>query len=94
MAKVKPLPKPKPLMVTATNAAIMLGMSRSTIYRLLANGDLEARKAGDSTMILMSSIEAYCAGLPVFKPDMPAVPLRPHAKPPAARRKVKLAAVS
>ena len=86
---------PKPLMITATNAAIMLGMSRSSIYRLLASGDLEAKKAGDSTMILMSSIDAYCAGLPAFIPKRPPVPRRAHAKPPAAgRRRAKLAAVS
>lgn len=82
--------KPKPLAVNVSNAADMLGLSKSTIYRLLANHDLKAKKAGDTTLVLMASIDAYLAELPDFIPGQDPGPLRRHAPPsPPSLRAVK-----
>jgi excisionase family DNA binding protein len=40
------------------------GLSRSTLYRLLAAGDLRAIKVGRKTLILAESLRAYLAAAP------------------------------
>ena len=68
--------RPKPLAVGATDAAFMLGISRSSLYRLLESGQLVGKKAhisrsdtsgySETTLILVSTIENYLACLPNF----------------------------
>jgi excisionase family DNA binding protein len=68
--------RPKPLAVTLTDAATMLGVSRSTIYRLLESGQLSGKKAhitrddtssySEITLILVATVETYLASLPDF----------------------------
>ena len=41
------------------------GLPRTTIYRLIAEGALDARKAGRRTLVTGDSIRAYLASLPV-----------------------------
>lgn len=74
------MPPPTPLALTATNAARVLGISRGSVYRLLSTGDLKAKKAGDATLVLMSSIEAYLESLPDFVSDRIPEPLKSHPR--------------
>jgi excisionase family DNA binding protein len=54
------------LAVKPHEAALMLGESRSTIYRLIHAGTLDAVKRGSSTLVLVGSIHSYLADLPPF----------------------------
>ena len=56
------------LAVKPLEAAIMLGESRSTIYRLIHAGELDAFKRGSSTLVTVESIRRYIANLPRFAP--------------------------
>lgn len=40
-------------------AAVQLGIGRSTVYGLIANGDLAATKIGARRLITAESLEAY-----------------------------------
>ena len=64
------VPDPRlPMMALQPNtAALMLGVSRRTITRLLASGALKARKLGRHTLIEVSSLEAYFDSLPPYEP--------------------------
>ena len=54
------------LAVKPLEAAMMLGESRSTIYRLIHAGKLDAVKRGVTTLVLVPSIRRYIASLPPF----------------------------
>jgi hypothetical protein len=54
----------EPFGVPPREAGEIIRGSRSTIYRLLASGKLQAVKRGTATLVLMSSIRAYQASLP------------------------------
>jgi excisionase family DNA binding protein len=60
----------EPFGVPPREAGEILRGSRSTIYRLLASGKLQAVKRGTATLVLMTSIRAYQASLPAatFRP--------------------------
>ncbi len=45
-------------------AEAILGVSHATLYRLIAAGQLDARKIGGKTVITMESIERFVAKLP------------------------------
>jgi excisionase family DNA binding protein len=55
------------LAVKPLDAAIMLGESRSTVYRLIHARKLDAVKRGATTLVLVASIRNYLAGLPRFR---------------------------
>jgi excisionase family DNA binding protein len=55
------------LTVKPLEAALMLGESRSTIYRLIHAGELDAFKRGATTLVLIESIRRYVASLPRFE---------------------------
>jgi excisionase family DNA binding protein len=55
------------LAVKPLEAAQMLGESRSTIYRLIHAGQLDAVKRGSTTLVLVPSIRRYLASLPPFE---------------------------
>ena len=55
------------LAVKPLEAAMMLGESRSTIYRLIHAGKLDAVKRGASTLVLIASIRRYLESLPRFE---------------------------
>jgi excisionase family DNA binding protein len=59
-ARIDPIYVP----VAATCAA--LGLSKVTVYRLIAQGKLRAVKAGAKTLIEVTSIREYAASLPRF----------------------------
>jgi excisionase family DNA binding protein len=54
------------LAVRPLEAAMMLGESRTTIYRLINAGQLDAVKRGASTLVLVDGIRRYLADLPPF----------------------------
>jgi hypothetical protein len=54
----------EPIGVSPLETAHMIRGSRSTVYRLLARGDLSALKRGASTLVTLASIRAYQARLP------------------------------
>lgn len=45
-------------------ACQVLGISRSSLYPLMAAGKLDARKLGGRTIVTAESLRAYVAGLP------------------------------
>ena len=53
--------------VSPEEAAFMLGVGRSSVYKLIKRHSLMARKAGRRTVILTSEIERYLAALPALK---------------------------
>jgi excisionase family DNA binding protein len=55
------------LAVKITEAALMLGESRSTVYRLIHAGKLDAVKRGVTTLVLVPSIHRHLASLPPFQ---------------------------
>jgi excisionase family DNA binding protein len=55
------------LAVRPQEAAVMLGESRSTIYRLIHTGALDAVKRGSTTLVLVASIKRHLASLPRFR---------------------------
>jgi excisionase family DNA binding protein len=52
---------PGPLLLTALQAAEMLGIGRTTVYELIATGDLETVHIGRSTRIPADSVHAFIA---------------------------------
>ena len=47
------------LLLTVPEAARVLGIGRSTVYELIARGDLEVVHIGRSCRVPVSAIEAY-----------------------------------
>ena len=47
-----------PISVRVPEAVRMTGLCRSTIYELIASGDLEASKVGRSTVIMVESLRS------------------------------------
>jgi excisionase family DNA binding protein len=55
------------LAVKPLDAAVMLGESRSTVYRLIHAGKLDAVKRGATTLVIVASIHRYLESLPAFE---------------------------
>jgi excisionase family DNA binding protein len=53
-----------PLALTIPEAVRVSGLSRSELYRRLADGKVRAVKSGARTLILMESLRAHLASLP------------------------------
>jgi predicted DNA-binding transcriptional regulator AlpA len=53
-----------PLAVPLPRAPDITGLSRSTIYREAARGNIRLLKAGRSTLVDMASVRAFLASLP------------------------------
>ena len=58
-----------PILVSPREAARLLGVSRSQVYRLLTSGELTAHKLGRRTLIDVESIRTYGASLPAWAPE-------------------------
>lgn len=52
-------------LVDVPASAAQVGCSRATLYKLMAQKKLDARKLGGKTVITSESIAAYLANLPV-----------------------------
>ena len=55
-----------PLLVKPLEAARLIGESRSTIYRLIHTGQINAVKRGATTLVVVESLRRYVAALPPF----------------------------
>jgi hypothetical protein len=53
-----------PLALTIHEAVRVSGLSRSELYRRLADGKVRAVKSGARTLVLMDSLRAHLASLP------------------------------
>ena len=62
---------PQPLLVSVPAAAAMIGCSRSTFYKLLADGRVRAVKLGNRTLIRVQSLQEFAAALPDMQPMPP-----------------------
>jgi excisionase family DNA binding protein len=51
-----------PIAHTIDDAASLIGVSRATLYRAIADGKLEPRKVRGRTLILRTDLEAYVRG--------------------------------
>ncbi len=49
----------EPISVRIPDASRMTGLGRSTIYELIASGDIEAAKVGRATVIMVDSIRRF-----------------------------------
>jgi excisionase family DNA binding protein len=58
-----------PLYVPPREAARLLGISRASLYVLLANGQVTARKYGTRTLVSVESLRAYGETLPAWTPE-------------------------
>lgn len=54
----------EPIGVPPHEAGVMIHGSRSTVYRLLKAGELQAVKRGAATLVLLNSIRKYQSNLP------------------------------
>lgn len=52
-------PSMEPISVRIPGAVRLTGLSRSRIYELMKNGEIEFVKVGSSTLILMDSLRAF-----------------------------------
>ncbi|MFN8721386.1 MAG: helix-turn-helix domain-containing protein [Rhodospirillales bacterium] len=57
----------RPIAVTIAEASALSGLSRSTLYNLIAEGHLNPRKYGARTLILCDELDAFLRGLPLAK---------------------------
>jgi hypothetical protein len=55
----------RPIAVRRRVAANLIGEGTTKIDELIATGQIEARKSGRNLLILVASLDAYVAGLPV-----------------------------
>jgi excisionase family DNA binding protein len=70
-----PLPKERPTQqrpveprcLSIAETAALIGLSRSTVYRLLGGGRLRAVKCGSRTLVLADSVRAFLATSPVYQ---------------------------
>ena len=53
----------RPLLLGVEEAAVMLGIGRSTLYGLLRRGELRAIHIGRSTRLTMAELERYVDAL-------------------------------
>jgi len=60
-------PNTEPLALSPAAAARFLGVSKRTIYNLLAAGSLKARKLGKRTLVEAQSLRAYFETLPAHE---------------------------
>jgi excisionase family DNA binding protein len=56
--------RPEKLAYTIKEASAALGVSKATIYRTLANGELQAKKLGSRTLIPADSLRHWIGSLP------------------------------
>ena len=57
-----------PLAYRIEDAAAAIGISRSKVWDLIAQGQIPARKLVGSTIILRADLEAYLSALPPARP--------------------------
>jgi excisionase family DNA binding protein len=61
---------------TIADAVKISGIGRTTLYGLIARGQIEARKAGNKTLIPAASLRAYLESLPLADVGQPTPAVR------------------
>jgi len=64
MSEISPSPTIRPLALSIKAAANALGVGRTRMYELLANGEISAVRCGRRVLIPIAQIEKYFANLP------------------------------
>lgn len=60
-----------PVMITVTQATVRWGIGKSKMYALFASGQIEARKIGTRTLVLVESGDQFFRNLPRFGAENP-----------------------
>jgi excisionase family DNA binding protein len=55
------------LLLTTREACVALGIKRSKLFQLLAEGRLDRRRIGGKVLLPVESVRAFAAGLPTGK---------------------------
>jgi len=55
----------EPIAAPISDACRLSGLSRSEMYRRLSAGDIQAVKSGSRTLVLVGSLRAHMASLPI-----------------------------
>lgn len=76
----------EPLALSPNDAAEYVGLSKRTIYQLLADKTIIARKSEGRTMIDGDSLRAYYRALPAYVPGA-SIPNAPQRRKPARRQR-------
>jgi excisionase family DNA binding protein len=63
----------EPLALSPASGARYLSISKRSLSRLIADGKIEARKAGPRTLVDVASLKAYYASLPTKTDHAPIV---------------------
>lgn len=80
------MPVTDPLSLSPEDTADYLGLSKPTVYRLLAAGTIKGKRSGSRTLIDGKSVRAYYASLPDFVSGTP-ITNAPQMAAPRRRRK-------
>jgi excisionase family DNA binding protein len=67
----------EPISYRPADAAAVLGLSRRTLTRLIAEGRVVARRAGARTLIDAASVKTYFESLPAIDGPRPVGSLKP-----------------
>lgn len=54
----------EPMVLGVKDAAAFIGLSRSRLYELIADGTIEARKLGARTVVPIASLRSYVESAP------------------------------
>ena len=60
-------PVPGRLLLSVAEARSLLGVGHTTLYGLLARGELQARRLGGRTLVEAASLRAFVSALPVAR---------------------------
>ena len=63
MSESDPALSVRPLLLRITEVAVMLSVSRTKVYELIAAGELASVKVGGSRRVPIDAVEAFVAGL-------------------------------
>jgi hypothetical protein len=64
------VPPPQPVALTVLNAERYSGLSKSSLYELLARGDIAGVRAGRRTLILTDSLRQHIERQPPYRPTL------------------------
>lgn len=61
----------KPLAISIADAAAHIGIGRTKLYALIAEGQLTARKLGGRTLVLRADLDSFLNKLPKLHEQRP-----------------------
>ena len=64
-------PETLPILITISDAVRLFGVGRTKLYELIGAGDIEARKVGARTLIVVASLMAWLDTLPSARVAVP-----------------------